>query len=179
MLFEKFRNKLKFLFNFYDSQLYRWLNNDKKWLKDLIKAEKEVEKLSKRKLWNRFSKFHWDYTITSYFVNFQYFVELINIHGEEMWLTKSMLYYNNNWWDDLYISLRLSLMWHYKSSFFHLRSFMENYFQMIWEYSIKVWKVDIETKEFKDIKEKVKPKFRYLTSIIKNKKLAENNINLD
>ena len=33
--------------------------------------------------------------------------------------------------DDLYISLRLSLMWQYKSSFFHLRSFMENYFQMI------------------------------------------------
>ena len=30
----------------------------------------EVKKLSKRKLWNRFSKFHWDYTITSYFVNF-------------------------------------------------------------------------------------------------------------
>lgn len=173
------KRKSSDLSSFQNSQFYQWLNNDKKWLKDLIKAEKSVEKLSKRKLWNRFSKFHWDYLVTNYFVNFQYFVELLNVYGSEIWLTQTMLDYNNDWWDDLYISLRLSLMWHYKSSFFHLRSFMENYFQMIWDYSIKVWKVDTTTKEFLDIKDKVKPKFRYLTSNTKNKKIIENNINLD
>lgn len=178
-----FAKKVKRIKNYYykfnNSQLYLWLKEDKKWLKNLISSEKKVEKSSKYFLWKKFSNPILEYAITDYFVNFQYFVEFINIYWEKIDLTKEMINHNNDWWDDLYISLRLSLMWHYKWAFFHLRSFMENYFMMIWEYSIKVWKVDIETKEFKDIKEKVKPKFRYLTSNIKNKKLAENNINLD
>lgn len=172
------KRKKSFSSEFKNSQFYQWLNNDKKWLKNLIDAEKQVERLSKQKLWSRFSQYHWDYTITCYFVNFQYFVELLNIHGKEMGLSEEMLDCNNNWWEDLYISLRLSLMWHYKSSFFHLRSFMENYFQMIWDYSIKAGKVDTETKEFNGIKDKVKPKFLYLTSATKNKKLIEYDINL-
>lgn len=176
---KKVKRKINYLFEFYGSQLYRWLDNDKKWLKDLIKAEKQVEKSSKYFLWKRFSRLiFWDYAITSYFVNFQYFVELLNVHGWKMWLTKKMISYSNDWWDDLYVSLRLSLMWHYKWAFFHLRSFMENYFMMVWEYSIKEWKVDIETKEFRRMKNAVKPKFIYLTSREKNKKLLENNIDL-
>lgn len=173
------KRKMSYSFKFNNSQFYIWLNKDKKGLKDLIKAEKLVEKSSKYYLWKKIWKPLWEYSITSYFVNFQYFVELLNLHGIKMWLTKKILIHNNNWWEDLYISLRLSLMWHYKSSFFHLRSFMENYFQMVWEYSIKVWKVDTETKEFKWINNTVKNKFRYLTSSEKNKKLTENNINLD
>lgn len=178
---KKIKRNISYSYEFNNSQLYKWLNDDKKWLKDLIKAEKEVEKLSKRKLWNKFSEFHWDYTITSYFVNFQYFVELLNIYGEKMWLTQSMLDYNNNWWEDLYISLRLSLMWHYKSSFFHLRSFMENYFQMILDYSIKKWIVDLNNPEFKKLlrKHSVSPKIIFLTSFDKNIKLKDFNINLD
>lgn len=176
---KKIKRKVNHLWEFKNSQLYRWLNNDKKWLKHLIEAEKKVEKSSKYFLWKRFSKpLFWDYAITSYFINFQYFVELLNVHGKKMWLTKKMINYSNDWWDDLYVSLRLSLLWHYKWSFFHLRSFMENYFMMVWEYSIKRGKVDIETKEFKWIKHAVKTKFRYLTSSKKNKKLSENNIDL-
>lgn len=176
---KKVKRKINYLFEFNNSQLNNWLEGDKKWLKHLIKAEKSVEKHSKFFLWKRFSKtLFWDYAITSYFVNFQYFVELLNTHGTEMWLSKKMNNHNNDWWDDLYISLRLSLMWHYKWSFFHLRSFMENYFMIVWEHAIKTWKIDIETKEFKKIKYAVKPKFRYLTSPNKNKNLKENNIDL-
>ncbi len=173
------KRKISSSFEFNNSQFYRWLDDDKKWLLDLIKAEKIVEKSSKHYLWKSFSSPLWDYAVTSYFVNFQYFIELLHIHGKKMWLTKKMIDYSNNWWDDLYISLRLSLIWYYKASFFHLRSFMENYFKMVWEYSIKRWKVDVETKEFKGIKDTVKVKFRYLTSHNKNKKLAKNDINLD
>lgn len=175
------KRKSSDLSSFQNSQFYKWLNNDKKWLKDLIKAEKSVEKLSKRKLWNRFSKFHWDYLFTNYFVNFQYFVELLNVYGSEMWLTKSTLNYNNDWWENLYISLRLSLMWHYRSSFFHLRSFMENYFQMVLDYSIQKWIVDVNNPEFKNLLKKysVTPKIIFLTSFEKNNRLKDFNINLD
>jgi len=174
------RKKVNYLSDFYESQLYKWINDDKNWLKHLIEAEKQVEKSSKHFIWKKMSHPFWEYSVTSYFVNFQYFVELINVHGEEIWFSKDIHYYANDWWEDLYVSLRLSLMWHYKSSFFHLRSFMENYFMMVWEYSIEHWKIDLESNAYKRIwKHAVTRKFKYLTSSEKNKKLAEHDIDLD
>ncbi len=173
------RKRVNYLSEFYWSQLYRWVNRDKNGLKHLMVAERWVEKSSKYFIWKKMFYPSSDYNITNYFANFQYFVELINVHGRKIWFLKDMRIYANNGWDDLYVSLRLSLMWHYKSSFFHLRSFMENYFMMVWEHSLKYWKVDTEWKNFKWTKNKIKPKFRYLTSSEKNSKLAEHNINLD
>ena len=173
------KRQINYFSEFKNSQFFRWLNSDKRGLKHLMELEKQVEKESKYFIWKNISHPLSDYSVTSYFVNFQYFVEFINIHGRKIKLLKDMRVYANDWWEDLYVSLRLSLMWHYKTSFFHLRSFMENYFMMIWEHSLRYWKIDTEWKGFKWTKNKIKPKFRYLTSNEKNKQLFRNNINLD
>lgn len=159
------------LFEFNNSQLYSWLYEwDKKWLKHLIKQEKKIEKLSKNFLGKQTSKPS-GYTLDCYYVNFQYIVELLNRYPKQLWLNKKLLVYNNNGWDDMYVSLRLSLMWHHRTSFFHLRSFIENYFELVWWYTeknnylsqsklIKLWLINKKTWE---ISEKITPRMKYFS----------------
>jgi hypothetical protein len=168
---KKTKKKFSNLFEFNNSQLYSWLYQwDKKWLKHLIKQEKEIEKMSKNFLWKQTSKLS-GYTLDSYYVNFQFIVELLNRYPKQLLLNKELLKYNNNGWDDMYVSLRLSLMWHHRTSFFHLRSFIENYFELVWWYAeknnylsqsklIKLWLINKKTWK---ISEKITPRMKYFS----------------
>lgn len=156
---------------FKNSQVFSWLKEwDKKGIDELIRAEKEIEKLSKNYLWHHQNRLSW-YTLDSYYVNFQYIVELLNRYPKELKLNKKLLSYNNSWFDDMYVSLRLSLMWHYRTSFFHLRSFIENYFELVWWYSEKNWYLSksklitlwLINKKTWEISEKISPRMKYFS----------------
>lgn len=114
-------------------QFWTGLNNDKKWMNEFISREienqsKSIEIISKKYSWIK------DFPATSYFVNYQYLLEFIIRFQVELWLTEKETYFFEDWFEDLYIALRLALQWHYRTSYIHMRSFLEKNITIIYTY---------------------------------------------
>lgn len=164
---------------FYWSQFYGGLNDDKKGIGALMKKEKENERKSIHFLWRAFSRLSKSYEFLDSYVPFQYLVELFDRYHEEFWIPQESLKYLHDWLDDLILSIRGAMSGHYRSGYFHLRSFIENYFELVWTYcEANHFLNEDKLKSYRT--GSITPRMRYFSTFWKyNKENTDNRFSLD
>lgn len=127
-MFKKIFRKIKKLIRLKSSIFWNWFN-DKYWIKKIIKEEQLETKQNMRTLSNMFSL--WNHLLNSY-INFQYVTEFFTRFRKELGINESDILYLDSGFKDLGVSIRLATLWYYKSSYFHLRRFIEAYIAIVW-----------------------------------------------
>lgn len=115
--------------------------NPNKWIKiynNLFSSNEKEQNIFNKSL-NLLDKKHTD--IQHYLYYFQILIEFLNKYKNNIWIDEKSIFYLDNWFEELNISFRFLNIWYYNSSAIHLRLFIENTINFIYNYSCWIWNI--------------------------------------